>query len=80
MAGKSEPTPTRFDDGFIIRMIRDFFIGLVLLFIIELGARYALVLWNFETVQRERTQAAAEKLAEDVRSICLLYTSDAADE
>ena len=71
MTSESEPTPTRFDDGFIIRMIRDFFIGLVLLFAIELGVRYALVLWNFETIQKDRTQAAAEKLAEDVRSIML---------
>lgn len=61
----------RFDDSFIIRTIRDFFIGLLLIFAIELGVRYAVVLWQYETVQKERTQAAAEKLAEDVRSIML---------
>lgn len=64
-------TTSRFDDSFIIRTIRDFFIGLLLIFIVELGVRYAMMLWNFETAQQERTQAAAENLAGDVRSIML---------
>ncbi len=71
MSDHSGDTFERFDNSFIIHTIRDFFIGLLIIFLIELGARYALVLWNYETVQRQETQLAAESLAEDVRSIML---------
>lgn len=64
-------SPARFDNSFIIRTIRDFFIGLMLIFAIELGARYAYILWDFDTVQKDETRAAAEKLAGDVRQIML---------
>ena len=63
--------PQRFDDSFVIRTIRDFFVGLLVIFVIELGARYALVLWNYETVAKQETRRAAENLAGDLRAIML---------
>ncbi|WP_158275542.1 methyl-accepting chemotaxis protein [Maritimibacter sp. 55A14] len=63
--------PHRFDDSFVLRMIRDFFFGLLMIIALELGARYALVLWRYNNQEVARTEAAARNLAEDVRAIML---------
>jgi len=63
--------PDRFDEHFIVRTIRDFFISLLVIITVELGARFGLMLWTYNTVEAQRTQIAAERLAEDVRAIML---------
>ncbi len=61
----------RFDDSFSIHMIRDFFLVLLGVILIELGIRFALVIYDFNTEQKIVTQRTAERLATDVQSIML---------
>ena len=67
MTGKAQ----RFDDSFVIHMIRDFFLALLAIIVLELGVRYALVINDFNTRFKVATQRTAERLANDVRSIML---------
>lgn len=52
-------------------MIRDFFLVLVVVVLLELGVRFALVIYQFETRKPEQVALAADRLAENVRSIML---------
>lgn len=52
-------------------MIRDFFLVLVVVILLELGARFVLVLYHFETEKPDEVAQSAERLAENVRSIML---------
>jgi HAMP domain-containing protein len=61
----------RFDDSFASHMIRDFFLVLVAVVVIELSIRYALVVYDFHENQELATQVEAERLASDIRSIML---------
>lgn len=61
----------RFDHSFVIQMIRDFFLVLVVVVLLELGARFALVIYQFETETPGEVAIAADRLAENVRSIML---------
>jgi HAMP domain-containing protein len=61
----------RFDDSFATHMIRDFFLVLVAVVIIELSIRFALVIYDFNNNQELATQIAAERLASDIKSIML---------
>jgi HAMP domain-containing protein len=61
----------RFDDSFATHMIRDFFLVLVTVVIVELSIRYALVVYDFHKNQELATQIEAERLASDIRSIML---------
>ncbi len=61
----------RFDDSFSIHMIRDFFLVLLGVILIELGIRFALVIYDFNTKQKVVTQRTAERLATDVQTIML---------
>jgi hypothetical protein len=61
----------RFDRSFVIRMIRDFSIALTIIIVLELGGRFVLALYHFQTDDRETTELAAERLASDVRDIML---------
>jgi methyl-accepting chemotaxis protein len=61
----------RFDVSFVIHMIRDFFLVLLGVIIIELGIRYALVLYDFHSQQKSNTQITADRLAANVKSIML---------
>ena len=61
----------RFDDSFATHMIRDFFLVLVAVVIIELSIRYALVVYDFHNNQELATQIEAERLASDIKSIML---------
>ncbi len=67
MTGKGH----RFDDSFVIHMIRDFFLALLAIVALELGIRYTLVVYDFNTDFKASTQRAAERLANDVRAIML---------
>jgi len=61
----------RFDDSFVVRMLREFFLLLVVLVLAEAGFRFAVLLYDFHTREDARATQAAEQLAEDVRSIML---------
>ena len=61
----------RFDDSFATHMIRDFFLVLVTVVIIELSVRFALVVYDFHHNQALTTQIEAERLAADIKSIML---------
>lgn len=59
----------RFDQSFIVRMIKDFFLLLLLVGGLELGVRFALVMYDYYGVERDATRLTAERLAADVRDI-----------
>jgi len=61
----------RFEQSFMFHMIRDFFLLLLLVAGIELGLRYALVLYDFRHGEPARVDRAAQQLAADVKSIML---------
>jgi HAMP domain-containing protein len=61
----------RFDDSFASHMIRDFFLVLVAVVVIELSVRFALVVYDFHNNQELATQIEAERLASDIKSIML---------
>lgn len=61
----------RFDKSFVVRMVRDFFVSLLLLMGLEIGFRYLLTLYQFERDGRRQSVQAAEQLAGDVRAIMI---------
>ncbi|HEY3326649.1 MAG TPA: methyl-accepting chemotaxis protein [Novimethylophilus sp.] len=61
----------RFDQSFIIHMIRDFFLLLIAVTVIELGVRYGVVVYNYKNHDREAVELATQRLAGDVKSIML---------
>jgi len=68
----SEPrTFGRFDQSFAIYMITHFVLFLLLVAAVELGLRFAMVLYEFHHEDPKRTEAAAERLAGDVRTIMM---------
>lgn len=62
---------SRFEQSFMFHMIRDFFLLLVAVAVIELGIRYAVLLYEFRTSEPARVDRAATQLANDVKSIML---------
>lgn len=62
---------SRFEQSFMFHMIRDFFLLLVAVAVIELGIRYAVLLYDFRTSEPARVDRAATQLANDVKSIML---------
>jgi len=61
----------RFEQSFMFHMIRDFFLLLLVVAAVEVGIRYGVVLWEFRQNEPTRVDRAAQRLAEDVRSIML---------
>lgn len=61
----------RFDQSFIVKMIKDFFFLLLIVAALELGIRFTLVLYEFYQEEYEVTHLAAERLASDVRRIMI---------
>lgn len=61
----------RFEQSFMFHMIRDFFLLLIVVAALELGIRYAVLLYDFRTNEPARVQRAAAQLAQDVESIML---------
>jgi len=60
-----------FERSFMFRMIRDFFLLLVIVAILELGLRYVAILYEFKNNEPSRVQEIADKLSNDIRSIML---------
>ena len=61
----------RFEQSFQFHMIRDFFLLLVAVAVVELGIRYALLRYDFAEREPARVEQAAQQLANDVKSIML---------
>lgn len=61
----------RFDQSFVFHMIRDFFLLLIVVTGIELGVRFAVVLYEFDHHDKELVGVTAERLASDLHSIML---------
>ncbi len=59
----------RFDQSFVVKMIRDFFLLLLLVSALELGIRFGIVLYEFYQEEPKVTRLAAERLASDVKDI-----------
>ncbi len=69
MIDQDSPSIGRFDKSFLIHMIRDFFIILTLVTVLEFSLKAAFVYYNFSVDGVEEAQAVADDLAENVRSI-----------
>ncbi|MCE8470481.1 histidine kinase, partial [Rhodovulum sulfidophilum] len=54
----------RFDKSFLIHMIKDFFLVLLAVTVLEFALKAALVYYKFETSGAEEAQGVAEDLAE----------------
>lgn len=61
----------RFDESFLIRTIRDFFLALIVVIVLELGFRFLLVLYDYYLEEKRETDLVAERLASSVKSIML---------
>lgn len=74
MAAKKEVDQTligQFDQSFLIHMIKDFFVILALVTVLEFGLKAALVYYEFQTNGKAKVEGVAEEIANDVRSIML---------
>lgn len=60
-----------FEQSFMFHMIRDFFLLLLLVATVEMGIRYAALRYDYATKEQARIDQAAQKLANDVKSIML---------
>lgn len=61
----------RFDQSFFVRMTVGFLILTLVVAALEVGLRFAGVLWDFHRTEEDQAQIAARELADDVRSIML---------
>jgi HAMP domain-containing protein len=66
---QNSPLIGRFDQSFLIHMIRDFFVILIAVTVLEFTLKAALVYYSFRVSGPERTQEVAEGIADNVRSI-----------
>ncbi|MFW5642312.1 MAG: HAMP domain-containing protein, partial [Roseicyclus sp.] len=71
MIRDDSPSLGRFDKSFLIHMIRDFFVILVLVTLVEFALKAALVVYNYQADGAEEATLVAEDLAENIRSIML---------
>ncbi|WP_297771625.1 methyl-accepting chemotaxis protein [uncultured Roseovarius sp.] len=66
---QNSPLIGRFDQSFLIHMIRDFFVILIAVTVLEFTLKAGLVYYSFRVSGPERTQQVAEDIADNVRSI-----------
>lgn len=74
MAGQAKGVPEglgRFDTSFLIQMIRDFFLILVIVTVVEFSIKAGLVVYNFAVNGKAEAAQRAEQVADNVRSIML---------
>lgn len=69
MLRDDNPSIGRFDKSFLIHMIRDFFIILVLVTVVEFSLKAGLVWYNYVVNGEQEAAVVAEDLADNVRSI-----------
>jgi hypothetical protein len=61
----------RFEQSFMFHMIRDFFLLLIVVTVLELGVRFGLVIYEFVEHDRQTVAQSANQLAADVKSIMM---------
>jgi len=61
----------RFDRSFVIRMIREFFLLLLLLIALELAVNLGFQLYDYQTNGRQQARNTAEQLASDLKDVML---------
>lgn len=61
----------RFDQSFVIRMIRDFFLALLIVVVVELGIRFLLAYYNYQHDGKSATVEIARNLSDDIKAIML---------
>lgn len=69
MIDQNNPSIGRFDKSFLVHMIRDFFIVLVIVTVVEFSLKAALVFYSYYSDGAEQAEVVAEDLADNVRSI-----------
>jgi len=69
MIRDDSPSIGRFDKSFLIHMIKDFFVILVIVTVLEFSLKAGLVYYNYETNGRDEARTVADDLAANVRSI-----------
>ncbi len=69
MIDQNSPAIGRFDKSFLVHMIRDFFVVLVIVSIVEFSLKAGLVYYNYHFDGAEEAQVVADDLADNVRSI-----------
>ncbi len=70
MSGKATDTG-RFEQSFVFHMIRDFFLLLLVVAVVELAIRYVSLRLDFARNEPVRVTEAARQLADDIKSIML---------
>ena len=71
MAAPTDMTLGRFDKSFLIHMIKDFFVVLLLVTLIEFGFKAGKVYWDYHSKGEAQALAVAEELADNIRAIML---------
>lgn len=66
-----DPRLGRFDQSFLVQMIRDFFLILLVVAALELSIKAGLVAYDFAVNGEDDARSRAEEIAENVRSIML---------
>ena len=69
MLEQSNPSIGRFDKSFLIHMIKDFFLVLVLVTIIEFALKAGKVYWDYQSNGESQALEVAEEISENVVSI-----------
>ncbi|MGB3408475.1 MAG: HAMP domain-containing protein [Jannaschia sp.] len=69
MIDENNPSIGRFDKSFLVHMIKDFFIVLILVTVVEFSLKAGLVYYNFQVNGADEAELVAEDLADNVRSI-----------
>lgn len=67
----ADPGLGRFDQSFLVQMIRDFFLILVIVTLVEFGIKVGLVVYNFAVNGEAEAVERAADIADNVRSIML---------
>ena len=71
MLDQSNPTIGRFDKSFLIHMIKDFFVVLILVTVLEFAMKAGKVYWDYTSNGEAEALEVADELASNVRSIML---------
>ncbi len=69
MLDQTSPTIGRFDKSFLIHMIKDFFLVLVVVTLLEFALKAGGVYWDYQSNGEAQAELVAEELAENVVSI-----------
>mgnify|MGYP005840103619 CR=1 FL=1 len=69
MIAQDSPAIGRFDKSFLVHMIRDFFVLLLIVTVVEFAIKAALVYYDHRANGAEQARRVAQDIAEDVRRI-----------